>query len=167
MIYVGFLYLPFCQSTPWIGYPDAGQATWTVWPSMAFTGGIWRTCGGPAVIAILRKNCLQAFLWPVYRKRWAEPCVAPTPPNWKPGRHRCPRRRPRRPWCWCGWWHRRGWSHIGRRYTFSKEAQDVTNTWCVTDPIFGLLHTNVSNPFLFKRNPSPNAHWDQIHFLKK
>ena len=42
-----FMYLPFFQEMPSIGYPDAGHATWSEWPSMALTGGVWRTCGGP------------------------------------------------------------------------------------------------------------------------
>ena len=34
------MYLPFCQRMPSMGYPDAGQETATVRPSMALTGGI-------------------------------------------------------------------------------------------------------------------------------
>ena len=40
--------LPFFQRMPSMGYPDAGHAIWSLWPSMAFTGEVWRTCGGPA-----------------------------------------------------------------------------------------------------------------------
>ena len=57
----GCLYLPFCQRMPSMGYPDAGQETATVRPSMALTGGIWRTCGGPANNNRKSRNALHHY----------------------------------------------------------------------------------------------------------
>ena len=61
------LYLPFCQRMPSMGYPDAGQETATVRPSMALTGGIWRTCGGPANNNRKSPNALHHYCQPAAR----------------------------------------------------------------------------------------------------